>query len=190
MKIKSPDTSYTGDDQYGPTVLEFKDGVADFDGDLPHGVRQYLQGAGYGLDEDAKTPVVEAPADPREQTLVQIGTELRDAAVDPKPEDFLAPTNAGKPGEAGNPHGPNVVSPEIHASQGVRPVKGGEVHVNDADKQDAAEIAHTEQETFEATAPAGNASKEAWHAYALTQGFTEEGLDGRTRDELRDLFND
>jgi hypothetical protein len=39
-------------------------------------------------------------------------------------------------------------------------------------------------------APTGNASKADWHAYALTQGFTEEGLDGRTRDELRDLFND
>jgi hypothetical protein len=39
-------------------------------------------------------------------------------------------------------------------------------------------------------APNGNASKEAWHAYALTHGYTEEGLAGRTRDELRDLFND
>jgi hypothetical protein len=38
--------------------------------------------------------------------------------------------------------------------------------------------------------PTGNASKAEWHAYALTQGFTEEGLEGRTRDELRDLFND
>lgn len=38
--------------------------------------------------------------------------------------------------------------------------------------------------------PAGNASKAEWHAYALKHGFTEEGLEGRTRDELRDLFND
>lgn len=42
----------------------------------------------------------------------------------------------------------------------------------------------------EAGEPAGNASKEAWHKYALSQGYTEEGLDGRTRDEIRDLFND
>lgn len=38
--------------------------------------------------------------------------------------------------------------------------------------------------------PAGNASKAEWHAYALAQGYTEEGLEGRTRDELRELFND
>ena len=39
-------------------------------------------------------------------------------------------------------------------------------------------------------APAGNASKAEWHAYALSQGFPEEALEGRSRDELRDLFND
>ena len=37
--------------------------------------------------------------------------------------------------------------------------------------------------------PAGNASKAEWHAYALSQGYTEEGLEGRTRDELRALFD-
>ena len=42
----------------------------------------------------------------------------------------------------------------------------------------------------EGEAPTGNASKADWHAYALTQGFTEEGIEGRSRDELRDLFND
>ena len=68
-----------------------------------------------------------------------VGTKLRDAAVDPKPEDFLAPTNAGK----ADPHGPDVVSPGIHANQGVRPVKPGPVHVDDTGKQDAAETAHT-----------------------------------------------
>ena len=48
----------------------------------------------------------------------------------------------------------------------------------------------TEAPAEEATeAPAKSASKADWHAYALSQGYTEEGLDGRTRDELRDLFN-
>jgi hypothetical protein len=185
MKIKSPATNYTGNDAYGATVLEFKEGVAEVD-DLPAGVRLYLQGAGYGIDADPEEPETTEPADPREVTEERLGTPLRDAAVDPKPEDFLAPTNAGK----ANPHGPDVVSPEIHASQGVRPVKGGEVHVGEPAKQDAAETEHATKGTFEAGAPAGNASKAEWHAYALTQGFTEEGLEGRTRDELRDLFND
>jgi len=35
-----------------------------------------------------------------------------------------------------------VVSPGIHALQGVRPIKPGPVHVDDTDKQDAAETSH------------------------------------------------
>lgn len=185
MKIKSPAPHYTAKDAYGATVLEFKDGVAEVD-ELPPAIRQYLQGAGYGIDAAPETPEPAEIPDPRDLSEVQLGTALRDAAVDPREGDFLAPTNAGK----ANPHGPEVVSPEIHASEGVRPVKGGDVHVGDAGKQDAAETAHAATETFEAKPPAGNASTEAWHAYALTQGFTEEGLEGRTRDELRELFND
>lgn len=190
MKIKSPAPNYTAKDAYGSLILEFNDGVAEVD-ELPAGVRQYLVGAGYGIDGDAKAQKVPAPADPREQTLEQVGTELRDAAVDPKPEDFLAPTNAGKPGDEGNPHGPNVVSPEIHASQGVRPVKAGDVHVGEAAKQDAAESEHTAQDSFDLSAdkPAGNASTEDWHAYAIAQGKSEAELDGLKRDEIRDLFN-
>ncbi len=42
----------------------------------------------------------------------------------------------------------------------------------------------------EGESPAGNASKAEWHAYALTQGYTEEGLEGRTRDEIRALINE
>lgn len=62
-----------------------------------------------------------SPIDPRTLTPTQVGTRLRDAAVDPAPGDFLPPTNAGEPGELGNPHGPTVVSPEIHGSAGIRP---------------------------------------------------------------------
>lgn len=66
-------------------------------------------------------------ADPRDVTVVKHGTPLRDAAVDPLPTDFLPPVNAGKVGEEGNPHGPNVYSPGIHAEQGIRPVRPGVV---------------------------------------------------------------
>ena len=185
MKIKSPATNYTGNDTYGGTVLEFKDGVAEVD-DLPAGVRLYLQGAGYGIDADPEEPETNEPADPREVTEEQSGTKLRDAAVDPEEGDFLAPSNAGK----ANPHGPAVVSPEIHASQGVRPVKAGDVHVDDTAKQDAAETEHATQETFEAGPPAGNASKADWHAYAVSQGYPEEALEGRTRDDIRHLVTE
>lgn len=190
MKINSPDKTYTGTDRYGATVLAFKDGEAEVD-KLPPGVRQYLVGAGYGIDSEADPVKEEAPADPRDLTNEQLGTELRDAAVDPRPTDFLAPTNAGQPGEAGNPHGPNVVSPEIHASEGVRPVKAGEVHVDDTAKQDAAETAHTEasRDNGDLTGlakPAGNASHDTWIAYAKAQGKDVGGL---SRDQIRDLFN-
>lgn len=189
MKIKSPDVTYTGTSRYGDTVLSFKDGVADYEGKLPPGVRLYLQGAGYGIDAEAETPKEEPPADPRELTNEQLGTPLRDAAVDPKPTDFLAPINAGLEGEAGNPHGPNVVSPELHGSQGIRPVKA--VPVEEAPAQEAAETGHAEasRDNGDLAAlerPAGNASHDAWVAYAKSQGKDVGGLG---RDQIRDLFN-
>ena len=64
-------------------------------------------------------------ADPRTVGHVQDGTKLRDAAVDPKPGDYLPPTNAGLAGEAGNPHGPNVIAPEIHGTEGVHTIRPG-----------------------------------------------------------------
>lgn len=81
--------------------------------------------------------------DPRTVTDEQVGTRLRDAAVDPRPDDFLPPTNAGEPGELGNPHGPSVVSPEVHATEGVHPVRPGAVS-SDPAVQSAEETAHVE----------------------------------------------
>ncbi|MGO2813378.1 MAG: hypothetical protein ACTIBG_18120 [Brevibacterium aurantiacum] len=77
------------------------------------------------------------PIDPRTLEDEQVGTKLRDGAVDPKVGDFLGPSNAGED----NPHGPTVVNPEVHAHQGVRPVRPGEVS-DDAEVQDEAETAH------------------------------------------------
>jgi hypothetical protein len=65
------------------------------------------------------------------------GTRLRDAAVNPAPGDFLAPTNAGTE----DPHGPLCVSPEIHGTQGVHPVTPGTVS-DDPPTQEASEKAH------------------------------------------------
>lgn len=79
--------------------------------------------------------------DPRTLTDEQVGTRLRDGAVDPRDGDFLGPTNAGAEGELGNPHGPHVVNPEIHAVQDVRPVRPGLVS-DDPATQSADEAAH------------------------------------------------
>lgn len=81
------------------------------------------------------------PVDPRTITDQQVGTPLRDGAVDPRPGDFLGPTNAGAEGELGNPHGPTVVNPGLHALQDVRPVRPGAVS-DDPETQDAAEDEH------------------------------------------------
>lgn len=136
MKIYSPAEGYTGKDQYGETVLDFQDGVADHDGDLPDGIRMYLSGAGYGLGskKTADPPEVPEPADPRDLEDEVVGTRLRDAAVDPRSSDFLAPVNAGEE----NPHGSKVVSPEIHAS-GPAGIVPGNVFVEDPDKQEKRE---------------------------------------------------
>lgn len=78
--------------------------------------------------------------DPRDYPLT-VPALPRDGAVEPRDGDFLAPSNAGAEGELGNPHGPSVVSPGIHAYQGVRPICTGEV-ASDPTAQDTAEDEH------------------------------------------------
>jgi hypothetical protein len=140
VKINHPIEGHNGKTTVGPFTLVFKDGVAESD-ELNKGAKAYLKRKGYGFGSrkgkapEAATP---QPLDPRTVSTEKVGDPVRDAAVDPREGDFLAPTNAGE----ANPHGTEVVSPEIHASQGVRPVKAGEVHVDDPAKQDEAEKAH------------------------------------------------
>lgn len=168
MKIHAPNPHYTGTDLYGTeTVLDFHDGVAEYAGDLPPGVKAYLHSAGYGVGRKPKAAepeVLEVP-DPRDGTEVQLGNSLRDAAVDPRPGDFLAPINAGKEGPEGNPHGPNVVAPEVVAELGARQLDAGE--------------------------PKGGAKREEWVDYARHLGAPESelgelGTEGAlSRDDLR-----
>ncbi len=150
MKITAPVKGFSDTTSIGPVTLVFNDGVAEYDtdkrGDLPDGVRAYLKEQGYGIGSRKPVTLERAPQplDPRSDAAdQQIGTRTRDGAVDPRPGDFLGPTNAGD----ANPHGSQVVNPEIHASQGVRPIKAGAVHVDDPEKQDTAEKAHTTAST-------------------------------------------
>lgn len=91
--------------------------------------------------------------DPRDVTTAHVGTRLRDAAVDPRPGDFLPPTNAGADGELGNPHGPHVVAPGIHGSEQLRPVRPGPVS-DDPAVQSAEETAHLVAHVPDAGTPA------------------------------------
>jgi hypothetical protein len=85
---------------------------------------------------------------------IQHGTRLRDAAVDPRDTDFLAPTNAGVAGDLGNPHGPTVVSPGLHGDESVRTLVGGDVD-SDPDVQEAAELAGLAEDQPQTVPPAG-----------------------------------
>lgn len=128
-KVEAPNKDYEGP---GPGGAVFEKGVAQVDDEA---ALNYYRSAGYTVSGKVENPV-ESPEspDPRDVTHVTVGTELRDAAVDPEPTDFLAPVNAGE----GNPHGSEVVSSEIHASgpSGIRP---GEVFVEDVAKQEKRE---------------------------------------------------
>lgn len=149
-KVEAPNKDYNGK---GPGDAVFKDGVAEVDDDA---ALNYYRSAGYSVSGKVESPVESPePPDPREVTDEVVGTRLRDAAVDPEPEDFLAPINAGK----SNPHGSDVVSPEIHGSgpSGIRP---GDVHVEDVDKQEVREKAFAEARLIEQTpAPKANADE-------------------------------
>lgn len=129
-KIKAPSETFNGE----VGGAQFVDGIAETDNQA---VISYCRGAGYTVSGKTRAlPETPEAPDPRDVPDPEAST-LRDAAVDPEPGDFLAPTNAGE----ANPHGPDVVAPEIHASEGARPVKAGDVHVEDTAKQDAAETA-------------------------------------------------
>lgn len=135
-KVVSPIEGFTGQATFGSTVLDFKDGTADAK-DAPEGVVAYLRSNGFTVDGNT----VDAPEpakviDSRDIVEEQVGSKARDAAVDPQPEDFLPPVNAGK----ADPHGPKVVAPQIHATP-EQPVRPGPVS-DAADVQSADESEH------------------------------------------------
>lgn len=192
VRIHAPVRTYNGIS----ANIRFQDGVADTDD--PAAI-SYFTRAGYGIGRPAGTPPPEPGFEPQPAT-VQLGTPLRDAAVDPQPHDFLPPTNAGE----ADPHGPLVVSPQIHGSE-TGPIRPGEVFVDDIPRQQAAETALAQavfvehQDVGEATmtarsdpsarnaeppsddpgVPGPKARKADWIAYAETRGIP--------RDEAEDL---
>ena len=199
-KITAPVKGFNGTTYIGPLILDFKDGVAELEGEIEGGIRSYLEYNGYGIGSKRpaapeKTP---APPDPRDHTVEQFGSELRDAAVDPQPEDFLPPINAGKPGELGNPHGPTVVAPGIHAVTPGIIVPGPvgrlekDVVVADTDEQQRRETTAAERvfvaEKLVPEVTAGFAEQDAvtLKGAALNEALDDAGLskDG-TADEKR-----
>ncbi|MFJ6074653.1 hypothetical protein ACIQFU_28135 [Streptomyces sp. NPDC093065] len=104
--LHSPVEGFTGD---GPAGLRFRNGKATTDDPA---LIAYARRRGYGVDTSAPPPPEPVePVDPREVEVEQVGTALRDAAVDPRPSDTGAPSGAGEV----NPHGPESVAPGIAA---------------------------------------------------------------------------
>lgn len=92
------------------------------------------------------------PADPRDYPLT-VPVLPRDAAVDPHESDFLPPTNAGLPGEQGNPHGPHVVAPGLHAAEtGGHTIRPGAVS-DDPPVQSTEETEHLTTQQPQTAAP-------------------------------------
>lgn len=79
--------------------------------------------------EDRRDEAV-LPTDPISDGIVQLGTPLRDAAVDPRASDFLPPTHAGE----AHPHSRMVVSPGLHAG-GHGPIAPGPVSKDPAEQE-------------------------------------------------------
>jgi hypothetical protein len=76
--------------------------------------------------------MTEERVDARDVEGERFGAPLRDAAVDPRPDDYLPPTNAGK----ADPHGPLVVAPGIHGV-GPAPIRPGAVSSDPAEQMAA-----------------------------------------------------
>jgi hypothetical protein len=105
-KITAPVKGFTG---VGVGGLSFDNGVAHTDNEA---IISYCRDAGYGIGD--KKPTAHTAGDPVPDARdyadpIPVGTPLRDAAVDPQPQDYLPPSNAGE----ADPHGPLVVAPEI-----------------------------------------------------------------------------
>lgn len=81
MKIHSPNRELTGRQVYGVTPLEFVDGVAITDDDLPTGVLLYLRGAGYVIEDDAQD-VNDAPKPLASMTKAELVAMASEQGID------------------------------------------------------------------------------------------------------------
>jgi len=151
-------------------------------------VRSYANRHGLAV-ENGKLVVLEAEdvatIDSRDVTTQPVGTRLRDAAVNPKPVDYLPPTNAG----LADPHGPLVVSPGIHGAPG-RPVTPGPVAP--AAEQERVETADSVEvrdvEVAEPPRSGSGSAKDAWVVYAISQGADPDEAGLLTRDALIEQY--
>lgn len=206
IRVEAPVKGYEGE----VAGVRFEDGVADVD-ESNRAALAYFRRQGYQVGDREPQEQAAEPPDPREvgtdgDGITVTGTRLRDAAVDPRPEDFLPPTNAGD----ANPHGPAVVSPGLHGIE-TGPIAPGVVP-QDPRAQEAKETAlatavfvdqqPVQQATAEAAkdepapssdVPSRRSSTDTWRTYATGGAPEADRLDpqvarGMTRDELAEHY--
>lgn len=91
--------------------------------------------------------------------------------------------------------GPNGIVVDVAPTVASGLIGGGYVEAVDSDSpRKPPEQAVADQSEFEddgePAKPAGNASRGDWEAYALSQGFGEEQIDGLKQREIRDLLDE
>ena len=90
--------------------------------------------------------------------------------------------------------GPNGLVVDVAPTIASGLIGGGYVEAVDSDAAHTAKPAVEDVEPDDhdgtPTKPAGNASRGDWAAYALTQGFAEEQIDGLKQGEIRALFDE
>lgn len=171
-------TGYTG------TIagVAFEDGRSE--SPLPPAVRAYASRHGLTVDDDGRlligTPDEPDRIDSRDVTETKVGTPLRDAAVDPRPGDFLPPINAGE----ADPHGPEVVAPHVHGApdRPVRPDTAPAARDSDGGTGEGENSTAPER-------PAKSANKAEWEAYAVARGFLDDPSE-LTKADLIDRFGE
>lgn len=176
-KVYAPNRTYGG----VTAGVRFHNGVGETDNP---GALSYLSRVGYGIDGPPPAPPGRQIVDARSATTVVVGTPLRDAAVDPRPSDFMPPANAGE----ADPHGPLVVSPQIHASN-TGPIVAGGVRVDEPAIQEANQAAADEGDTTAPAAiarPRSGATKAQWVEYAVEQGIAREEAEDLSIAQIRE----
>lgn len=133
IKVYAPNRAYKG----AVGTIQFLDGEAEVDEVTQAAALAYFRHTGYGI---GSPPAGRQDPRPEWDQVTHVGQpDSIDAAVTKKADGpvsdaFLPPTNAGE----ADPHGPLVVSPQIHAD-GPKGIKPGDVYVDRVEAQQAAE---------------------------------------------------
>ena len=152
-------------------------------------IAAYAKRHGMGIVDDTLVvfdPEERLHVDSRDVGVHLVGTKLRDASVDPKPTDHLVPTNAGH----ADPHGPDVVSPELHGVESAKTITPGDVGTPTEQQVDetGATVDATDVELEQPPTSGAGSGKDAWVTYAISKGADPDEVGLLTRDALIEAY--